>query len=354
MVTVGIDPHKHVHVAVAVDAAGRRIGQPLTVKNDGLVITNLLKWIRSITDDALITWAIEDGRGFARRLADGLLLAGHEVVWVPSRLTAAHRKLHAATGSKSDPTDAAAAAHAVIATPGLDRHRIDEHVRELRVLVDYRSDVVKRRTMVINQLKAQLHVWLDHTPGDLSRTKALTTLTERLETAPLGTHIRQALTEMIAEIADLNRRARDLDTTIKDLVSPLAPALLEITGISHISAAVLISEIGDITRFCSSAKTSPLHGLRADSGVLLRQRTLPPPPRREPPTQQRALHSCHRAEKVASRRARTTCSPRTRQRRPRRTTHPPTPPRRRRTPGNDRRPSIVAAPHHPVSTRRLT
>jgi hypothetical protein len=73
-VTVGIDPPKHVHVAVAVDAAGRRIGQPLTVKNDAMVLTNLLKWIRSITEDALITWAIEDGRGFARRLADGLIL----------------------------------------------------------------------------------------------------------------------------------------------------------------------------------------------------------------------------------------------------------------------------------------
>lgn len=223
MVTVGIDPHKHVHVAVAVDAAGRRIGQ-LTVKNDGLVITNLLTWIRAVTDDTLITWAIEDGRGFARRLADGLLLAGHEVVWVPSRLTAAHRKLHAASGSKSDPTDAAAAAHAVIATPDLDRHRIDEHVRELRVLVDYRSDVVKRRTMVINQLKAQLHVWLDHTPGDLSRTKALTALTARLDAASLSIHIRQAITEMIAEIADVNRRVHDLDATIKDLVSPLTSA----------------------------------------------------------------------------------------------------------------------------------
>ena len=65
---------------------------------------------------------------------------------------------------------------------------------------------------------------------------------------------------MIAEIADLNRRAHDLDTTIKDLVSPLAPALLEITGISHISAAVLISEIGDITRFSSSAKLARYTG----------------------------------------------------------------------------------------------
>lgn len=111
--------------------------------------------------------AIEDGRGFARRLADGLLLAGHEVVWVPIRVAAAHRK-RAATRAKSGQIDATAAAYAAIATPDLDRHRIDERVRELRVLVDYRTDVVKRRAMAINQLKARLHVWFDHTPGDLS------------------------------------------------------------------------------------------------------------------------------------------------------------------------------------------
>jgi hypothetical protein len=55
---------------------------------------------------------------------------------------------------------------------GLDRPRIVERVRELRVLVDYRSDIVRRRTMGINQFKAQLHVWLDHTPGGLSRTQS--------------------------------------------------------------------------------------------------------------------------------------------------------------------------------------
>ena len=216
MVTVGIDPHRHVHVAVAVDAAGKRIGKPLTIKNDASLITTLLKWIRSITDGTPVTWAIEDGRGFARRLADGLLIAGYDVVWVPSRLTAAHRKLHAATGAKSDSVDAAAAAHASIATPDLDRHRIDEHVRELRVLVDYRADLVKRRTMTINQLKAQLHVWLDHTPGDLARAKNLTTL---LRAAQLGKHIRRARTEMITEVAGLNQRVRDLKTTIRKLVT---------------------------------------------------------------------------------------------------------------------------------------
>ncbi|WP_027943332.1 IS110 family transposase [Amycolatopsis taiwanensis] len=260
MVTVGIDPHKHVHVAVAVNADGKRIGKPLTVSNDVSLIAVLLKWIRSIEDGVPVTWAIEDGRGFARRLADGLLLAGHEVVWVPTRLAAAHRKLHAATGAKSDQIDATAVAHAAIANPGLDRHRIDERVRELRVLVDYRTDLIKRRTMAINQLKAQLHVWLDHTPGDLARARNLEAVTALVNTASLRTHVRQALIGMITEIAEINKRVHDLDTAIKQLVTPLAPALLEVVGISHNSAAVLISEIGDITRFATSAKLARYTG----------------------------------------------------------------------------------------------
>jgi transposase len=260
MVTVGIDPHKHVHVAVAVDAAGRPIGKPLTFKNSALQLTALLTWIRAIAGGEPVTWAIEDGRGFARRLADGLLLSGQEVVWVPARLTAAHRRLHAATGSKSDPADAAAAARAAMAMPELDRHRIDERVRELRVLVGYRDDLVKRRTMAINQLKAQAHLWLGHTPGDLTRARALSELTALADGARLGRHVRQVLAGMAEEIAGLNQRVRDLDAAIRDLVTPLAPNLLAITGISYNSAAVLVAEIGDITRFPTSAKLARYAG----------------------------------------------------------------------------------------------
>ena len=61
MVTVGIDPHKHVHVAVAVDAAARQVGRPLTVKNCPHLITGLLTWVRSISGRTPVTWAIEDG-----------------------------------------------------------------------------------------------------------------------------------------------------------------------------------------------------------------------------------------------------------------------------------------------------
>jgi transposase len=81
-----------------------------------------------------------------------------------------------------------------------------------------------------------------------------------LDRGLLGSHIRRALSAMAAEIADLNRRVRDLDTTIRELVSPLAPAPLQITGISHISAAVLIAEIGDITWFPTAAKLARYAG----------------------------------------------------------------------------------------------
>ncbi|MFC0429218.1 transposase [Kutzneria buriramensis] len=43
-------------------------------------------------------------------------------------------------------------------------------------------------------------------------------------------------------------------------MSPLAPALLKVTGISHKSPAALITESGDITRFAASAKLARYTG----------------------------------------------------------------------------------------------
>jgi transposase len=93
-------------------------------------------------------------------------------------------------------------------------------------------------------------------PGAVPQAKT----SAQLDAAHVGTHVRHVIAEMINELAAANQRIHDLDATIKDLVSPLAPALLEITGISHNSAAVLISEIGDITRFSSSAKLARYTG----------------------------------------------------------------------------------------------
>jgi transposase len=247
-------------VAVAVDSTGKQLGKHLVVKNDAHTLLALLTWARKIAGREVTSWAIEDGRSFARRLADELLLAGQEVIWVPTRQMAAQRTLHAPTGAKSDAVDAQAVAHAAMASPTLDRHRIDDRVRELRALVDHRSDLVKRRTSVINQVKAQTHVWLDHTPGDLTRTRTVITAETLVTTSQLPAHVRIVLQDMLADINALTTRIRDLDRAIKELVTPLAPTLLEIIGISYTNAAVLIVEVGDITRFANSARLARYTG----------------------------------------------------------------------------------------------
>ncbi|AQW48375.1 transposase [Streptomyces hygroscopicus] len=354
MVTVGIDPHKHVHVAVAVGADGKRLSRPLTVKNDAVLISVLFKWIRSIADGMPVIWAIEDGRGFARGLADDLLLAGHEVVWVPTRLMAAHRKLHAATGSKSDLLDAAAVAHAALATPGLDRHRIDDRVRELRVLVDLRTDLVRRRTMVINQVKAYTHLWLDHTPGDLTRTPGMTALTTFLENLNLGPHVRRVLTEMISEAAELNQRIRDLESTIRELVTPLAPPCWRSPGsaMSRRRSCSLKSATSPGSPAQPSSPATP-DALRSPSTRPTRNATACTP-RRQSTTQQRALHHGDRPAEVPSWRAGTTGSPHTHEGRPRHPAHTQAPPHRRHPPRNGPRPSFLATPRHGAPAHRLT
>ncbi|MFE9727932.1 transposase [Streptomyces sp. NPDC005794] len=88
----------------------------------------------------------------------------------------------------------------------------------------------------------------------------MTSLTLLVDTTDMSAHVRRVLTEMTTEIDGLNKRVRGLETTIRELVTPLAPTLLEITGISHVSAAVLLAEIGDITRFTSSAKLARYTG----------------------------------------------------------------------------------------------
>ena len=303
MVTVGIDPHKHVHVAVAVSDDGRPIGKPLTVKNDALLIITLLKWVRSITDGTA-TWAIEDGRGFARRLADGLLLGRPGGGLGPGRLAAAHRKLHAATGAKSDPIDAAAVARAAIATPGPG----PAPHRRARARAA-RPGRLPRRSGQAPHHGHQPAQGAACTSGSTTRRETspapgtVTALTTLVSAAQLGPHVRQALADMISRDSRSQPGASVTSTPPSaELVSPLAPALLQITGISYNSAAVLIAEIGDITRFSSSAKLARYTGCAPIPRLLLRQGTPPPPPRRQPAPQQRPLHRSHRAEDAAPRR----------------------------------------------------
>ena len=107
MVVVGADVHKQTHTFVAVDEAGRQLGQ-LTVAATTKGHRKAMAWAWRTYGNELL-WAIEDCRHLSARLERDLLTAGQSVVRVPPKMMAEQRRT-ARTRGKSDPIDALAVA----------------------------------------------------------------------------------------------------------------------------------------------------------------------------------------------------------------------------------------------------
>jgi transposase len=96
-------------------------------------------------------WAIEDCRHVSARLEAALIAAGERVIRVPAAMTSQTRKVARQAG-KSDPTDARAVALAVV-RDGIESFPVaftDEPALEIRVLCDYREQIICERTRMIN------------------------------------------------------------------------------------------------------------------------------------------------------------------------------------------------------------
>ena len=87
MITIGIDPHKSSHTAVALDETGAPLGE-LRVLADKSTLARLRAWAAAWPQRV---WAIEGAGGLGRLLAQQLLGAGETVVDVPSALAARTR-----------------------------------------------------------------------------------------------------------------------------------------------------------------------------------------------------------------------------------------------------------------------
>jgi len=88
VVMVGVDVHKDTHCAVAVDEAGRQVGEAVTVRATDAGHRRLLVWADRSFADARVVFAVEDCRHVSGRLERALLTAGCTVVRVPPKLMA--------------------------------------------------------------------------------------------------------------------------------------------------------------------------------------------------------------------------------------------------------------------------
>jgi transposase len=245
MVVLGTDAHKRTHTVVAVDAAGAEIGS-VTVKATPEGHFRLVRWAAQWTRRR---WAIEDCRALSRRLEADLLKIGERVVRVPPKLMAGVRR-SARTAGKSDPIDALAVARAALREPDLPVARLDGPSRELRLLVDYRESLVRDRTAAQNRLRWRLHELepgYDPPSGSLDRYKTLDAIDELLNSH--DSVVADLARREVTRIRELTREANQLERDIAARVTRLVPSLLEIPGCGTLSAAKLVGEAADITRF---------------------------------------------------------------------------------------------------------
>lgn len=106
-ITGGVDTHAETHTAAALDATGRLLGHQ-TFPATGAGYAGLLAWLRDF--GSLVAVGVEGTGAYGAALADHLGAAGAVVVEVNRPDRAARR-----AAGKSDPTDAEAAARAVLA-----------------------------------------------------------------------------------------------------------------------------------------------------------------------------------------------------------------------------------------------
>jgi transposase len=271
MIVIGVDVHKHSLTAVAVDETGRPLAErTLQSAEEGLVA-----WASELDGERL--WAVEDCRHVTGALERELVAAGERLLRVPPKLTAPERRAGRARG-KSDSIDALAAARASLREPRLDRPRAgEERLRELKLLVVHRDDLVDERRRAQQRLRWHLHE-LDPTlavaPGALDRAVQLERVSRWLARREQSVLVRIAR-DLVGRCRSLTHAILELERELAAMTAQIAPALLELPGCGALTAAKLLAEIGPIERFQTDAQLARHGGvapLEASSGRVRRHR----------------------------------------------------------------------------------
>jgi len=274
-VVLGVDTHLDVHVAVAVDQLGRRLGE-LRVPTTARGYERLLGWAEGFGPVGCA--GIEGTSSYGAGLVRHLKAAGVSVVEVERP-----KRRHLRRKGKSDPIDAEAAARAVLAGEALGEPKSgDGKVEMIRTLRSARQSAVKSRSQAANQLKALLVTApevLRHRLRELPTKELVASCARfRLGNDPddVETATKFALRSVARRHEALSEEITELDVQLDRLVAEVAPKLISLPAIGTHHAATLLVVAGDNPqRLRSEASFASLCGvspIEASSGKVVRHR----------------------------------------------------------------------------------
>jgi len=274
LITGGVDTHKDLHVAAALDGVGRLLGTksfPTTAAGYGA----LLVWLRGFGTVAAV--GVEGTGSWGAGLARHLAVADVKVLEV-NRPNRQHRRRR----GKSDPADAEAAARSVLAEQATGTPKATNGVIEcIRLLRLARRSAVKGRTQAANQM----HSVIDTAPEELRaqliglRSADRIARCSRLRPAEVATPLgaaKFALVSLARRWSSLDDEIETLSGQLGRLVALAAPSLVAVKGVGTDVAGALLTAAGDNPeRLVSEASFAALCGaspIQASSGRNQRHR----------------------------------------------------------------------------------
>ncbi|EXF23856.1 transposase [Nesterenkonia sp. AN1] len=259
-VVIGVDTHKHVHVAAVMDTVGGILAT-LTITTDTGGFKQMLEWASSF--GKVLGFGIEGTGSYGATLTSFLRRHGHKVV----EAGRPDRRSRRANG-KSDTLDAENAARSVLAgfataTPKT-ADGAAEMIRQLKIVHD---SAVTDRTAAMVTMKAMLVHGSDELRRETNRktqimlARHLAALRPRALESP-DDALRHSLRSLARRWQQLDAEAKELTSMIEQLVTGTAPQLLEQFGIGVDTAAEILIVVGDNPeRIRSEAAFAKLAGI---------------------------------------------------------------------------------------------
>jgi transposase len=278
MIVIGVDTHKRSHTLVALDATTGATRGQLTIPASDEGMLDALRLAGEL--DVERVWAVEDCRHVSGRLERGLVASGDRVIRVAPGLTETSRRSVREPG-KSDPIDATAIARAAL-REGIDTLPVaflDEQAHEIRVLNDYRDQLVNERVRLASRLRWHLvqiapELEAQVRPQGLIGPQIRAKVARGLARLPRSPQVRVARA-ILKRMNEIYREEGELLAEVKTLVEAHCPQLLAEHGCGTVTAAIIIGHTAGAQRFATDAcfaRHSGTAPIPASSGNTQRHR----------------------------------------------------------------------------------
>jgi transposase len=277
LITIGVDAHKRVHVALALDDAGREVASWKGANSaDGWC--DFTRWAAGLGPGRQI--GIEGAWSYGRGLAQHLVRDGEAVYEVNSRWTALGRR-SAMKRDKTDRLDARAVALFVRQeAANLPPVAADDETAVLDLFAVEREAAIGEATRLRNQIHAllmQLDPEYQRWMPTLKSAAGLAALQniEASDDCPISKARAQTVRRLAERLALALRQADEVGDYIRAFAAEHAAPLTELCGVNLLTAGTLAGILGPGRRFASDAALASYAGaspLEASSAGQTRHR----------------------------------------------------------------------------------